>query len=178
MTVGATSMYRPAPFRGHDHPSLPVGIWWGSVVVLGDASGGLMTVQIMFGDEEDPISGDLFSLEELSIFASVATTENGELVANGLAPSPDTAFIDRRWGFTLIPQATRVNTYLPNRDLLPIFLGARRGGAASFAALEASIDNQGVGTSFVLTALGYRWEGRSILAPGGVLKPVGVMWSH
>lgn len=179
MTVIARVGWQAAPWRGYDDPSLPEGIWFASPVVIGDASGGTSSAQVLFGDEGDPLSGDIFTVETIEAFISDPTGFLGFWNIIGMAPAFQSSFIDRLgflqfgsggavFGQSLIHGGRGGGSTMP---LLPLVLGTRRGTADSLAAFSVGTDNIGVGDSLAVACMGYRWGPRSILAPGGPQRP-------
>lgn len=173
MTIVANFPFRRLPYRGYDDPSLPVGIWWGSGTVVGDASGGTAQVRFEFAAEGVPVSGDIFNLEQLSVLLSVLANEDGFLTTVGLAPASNLPAFDRIWALELgaIGSGSGNSALSFNRPQLPLFLGTRRGDVDDVALLAVGVDNPTVTDSLSASAMGYIWEARSILAPGGPQRP-------
>lgn len=179
MSVSEEALYLNLPWRGYDDPSLPEGVWWGTVLVAGDASGGSQTATIQFKQEGQAISGDIFSLEELNAFAGVSSELLATLRTTNMAPFPGAAFPNRFYSMVLKDMAaSNGSTALrggrggdEGMMKLPTMLGAASGGAGAVAAVGVEIGNQGVGVGLAITAMGYRWGPRSVLAPGGPQRP-------
>lgn len=180
MTALAQNLYENFPWRGYDDPSMPEAAWWGSVVVTGDASGGSMIAQIDFKLEGVPLSGDIFNLEELNASIGVSASRLGSLVAVGMGPRQGASFVDRLYSVVLKDS----NPQLVIASLaggkgggdsmlnLPAMIGTVRGSPDDIGTLRLSMDNEGVGVALTMTAFGYRWGPRSMLAPNGPQRPV------
>jgi len=165
--------YQRLAWRGSDVPGEPVGVWFASGTTVGDASGGAIRVRFNFGHEGDPISGDYFNVEQLSVLLSTGIETNMFLTTTNMTPGPQNA-IDRVWQLRVLACPGIGQSAL--RDLtpkLPIFIGARLRDAESVGSLTVGGANPTATDSLSATAMGYIWEGRSLLAPGGLQRPVG-----
>lgn len=178
MTIVADVRAAPLPWRGHDDPRLPVGVWFASGTVVGDASGGTMQVRFVFSAEGEPVSGDLFNVEQMSCLVSSNTGRDGFFIAQGLSPSPANVF-DRRWSLKIDPMGSLSGNggLRDGYPRFPIFLGTKRGGADTFAALSVGLNNLTATDSLSVSVMGYRWGTRSILAPGGPQRPPAGLWN-
>ena len=159
------------PWRGSPAEGLPVGVWQANGTVVGDASGGTQRVRFCFGTEGQPISGMLYNLEQLSCLISEGTERTGFLLFSNMTPGPVGLF-DRIWPLLFENMSGLVNTGL--RDMqqqLPLFIGARLRDADSPGEVQIGMDNLGVTVSLSASGMGYIWEPRSLLIPGGLRRP-------
>lgn len=174
MSVTLNLPVRRLPFRGYDDPSLPSGIWWGAGSIVGDASGGTALIRFNFKTEAQPVSGDQWNVERVSAFSGPGTSGIGmTMIPVGLSPSRSFPGAEPLYRFALSGQGSGLNQSALGEDhpLMPVFLGATRGGADTLSAVGFTISNPTATDSFSVTAMGYIWEARSILANGGLNRP-------
>lgn len=180
MTIITTAPIRRLPYRGYDHPALPTGIWWGTGVVVGDASGGTQQVRFEVHAEGAPVSGDMWNIEQVMAFISITTTTSGFLTAVGLSPSRDSPGVDALYRVVL----ASLGGGLGNAGIaevtpgLPVFLGAVRGGADTGAAVGLGVTNLTATDSLSVSMMGYIWEARSQLTEGGLQRPPGGLFGN
>lgn len=177
MTILAQLDVRQLYFRGDDDPSLPVGMWWTSGTVTGDASGGFMAVRSVFHQEGQGVSSDSFSLEQISGLLSITTVTNGFLRTVGMAPQPKVAAFDRMWQLVFEDLDSGLGNQALGaavKQLLPLWIGTQRSADRDdLGTLEIGTTNLGAGDSLSVSCMGYRWTSRSIMAPGGPRRPPG-----
>lgn len=173
MTILTDVPARRLAFRGHDDPALPTGIWWGTGVVVGDASGGTNQVRVLLKAEGAAVSGEMWNLEHVMAFISDAASFVSFVTAVGLSPSRDAPGVDALYRF----QSLSVGSGLGNSALseviprMPIFLGSVRGGADTLAAVAYGTNNLTVSDSLSVSMMGYVWDPRSMLTEGGPQRP-------
>lgn len=175
MTLIANIPVQQLYFRGDDDLSLPAGIWWMSSTLVGDASGGFIGVRAEFHAEGAPLSGDFFSLEQISALLTINSDTNMFLRTVGMAPQPRLAAFDRIWHL----QMEALDASLGNSSLgaatfqmLPLFLGTNRGTVDDIGVLEVGVANPSATDSLSVSMMGYRWTSRSIMATGGPQRPM------
>lgn len=172
MTILAIAPVRRLAYRGYDDPSLPLGIWWGSGTVVGDASAGQQFVRIQMSEEGQAVDGLIYNLEQFSMLISEATDRDAFVRTTGLAPQSGLPAFDRIWHVRLQELEGVGNTGVgEGRPQLPLLLGTKRGGADALASLDIGTANLTASNSVSASALGYVWGPRSILAPGGPQRP-------
>lgn len=178
MTILNDTTYARAPYRGWDNPQLPIGIWRASVVTVGDASGGLMIGRINFAVEGDPLSGEIFNLEQLTSFISDSTTRFGFFTTINMAPGQGSNFVNRIWRLEWRDtDAAGAGALADGLPILPIFLGGRQLiSSSSPSSLDVKLVNLTAAASLSVTAMGYIWSGRSVLAEGGPLRPASALF--
>lgn len=175
MSIFLNAPIRQLHFRGHDDPALPAGIWWGSGTIVGDASGGQQFIRFLFGEEGEPLSGDIFNLEQMSSINSTSSLRNAFLCTVGMAPAPGLPAFDRIWHVPYQDLGSGLgNSAFGEQALrvLPLFLGSRRGGAEAVGALDIGTANLTASDSVSVSVMGYRWTGRSVMTEGGPQRPL------
>lgn len=179
MSIAGETLIQQLQWRGHDDPSLPEGIWWASLATVGDASGGTQRNDILFKPEGEPLDGSIYSLEQLTAFISNASNTDGFLQITGLSPpQPGSSFLDRFLHLQFESMGSAIgNAALDGgkggfgSPLLPLLLGSARGTIDSEASLRVGTNNLTATDSLSVTALGYRWGPRAVLALGGPQRP-------
>ena len=179
MTVVADEAIHVMPWRGYDDPTLPEAIWWGSAVVVGDASGGTMNARLCFKNEGDPVSGNIWNLEEFNAFLNDQTLSSMFMKTVGLAPTKGAAFVDRQYALETFSTGSANGQAVLRGGRggsegmlkLPTMLGTVRGVADDIAVLTFGRNNEGAATSLAVTAFGYQWGPRSMMAEGGPQRP-------
>lgn len=156
-------------FSGYEDPRYPSGFWRAEGQVLGNATGGDMSVQIDFAKSSSLQNSEFYSLEEISLFQPTATGHTvGMLIANLDAGSAVGA---RRYSLILIANQAGTNGLDPASRLgiLGLYLG-RQSAPASATSLTFGLDNND-GISFNVVIGGYIWSARSANVSGGPQRP-------
>lgn len=172
MSVLVSSTMRQRLWRGYDDPSLPVGMWVGQIALTGDATGGTETLLLEFDPQENvnTKSGRFFNLEAFEIQSSSAGAP-GQLLIINFSQLIDGAAVNRSWtAQSLSNEAGDSALPLESQLKRPIFLGTPllAGTTASIRWIQNNADTETV----VMYAEGYIWEGRSVMAEGGLQRPV------
>jgi len=172
MTVTFNAAPSQRPWRGYDDPGLPVGMYFGQGIVTGDASAGSMRVSFGFKEEGDPISGRFFNIEQINVVQSSGTTRRGFYAADNWETLGPVGLLNRNWKFQVTANLNGVAAldetgYFP----LPLFLGSPTPVVDLNCAFIVGMDNIDLTTMRVLVQ-GYIWEARSIMAQGGLRRPV------
>jgi len=179
MSVNVTQTIVPRMWRGWEDPGLPIGAWIASGFRIGDATGGNNQVSFDFKFGGDASSGRFYNLEQVDAFQNTATAVNVAMQAENFDRiRPPFVSSIRRWRFRLELDgdgAAAIDvTSLPN---LPIFLGQVARLASERSTMTFQINNVDT-VSWFVTAQGYIWEARSILAEGGLRRPVETLYGH
>lgn len=175
MSVPLTTQFFRRPFRAYDDPSLPEGYWTAGTAVVGDNTGGSRSISIAFQTSNQGRSGNMFSLEQLSVSDANNVAKDFAMQANGLDTIGNQAGIHDIVGSLSAGVATAgiaATTYLALRRL---FLGAPFSSVGAF--LIFVVDNVD-GASFEIAAQGYIWGPRSIMAKGGPQRPANGIYSN
>lgn len=180
MSVISDVQIRRRLWRGYDNPSLPIGMWVAWIGLTGDASGGDSTMDItMENAEASPavpqLTGNHYNLEALEIQSGAAVTRQAALQFINLSVSMDGAQTTRQWSAPLISnQLGDAGLSIGNMLSRPIFLGTRQlVGTGCFIRL--TLDNVD-GQTEQMWAEGYIWSARSIMAEGGLQRPLGALY--
>lgn len=158
-------------------PGLPEQAWRATGRLTGDATGGLMTLQLDVQKSTEPLSARMWSLEFLAVGLSTVvstidlTSSNlGEVL--GLAPLVGMGYALETQG---VPGGRE--SILP-RDLtfLPWFLGAPRQKGVQ-AGINLALSNLNAAVVDVWMK-GYVWGPRSQTAEGGPRRPLGSVFGN
>lgn len=171
------------PFAGFDELWYPIGTWLAVLSVLGDASGGLMTVNIRMQNAGANAAALYWSLEQLMVNSTVAGPRSVRLQIVNMDPfpiQPSTGALNDNYHVLLDDAggtSAAENMRLQDSQAgLPLFLGRPQpdGNNAGLAVDDANV----TGTSLGVRAQGYVWSARSIVAPGGLRRPIDGLYSQ
>lgn len=161
------------PFRAFAEPELPDGYWAVHAAVLGDASGGLMSINVRFSTGTEPNPSSLWNLEQLMLRHTAVTALNCRIDYGNMDVQPNngsTGALNKVYQLFLIDMGAvdtgAAGSLLSNQ--LPLFLGAARKEVNSDLAFDVNNVNA---ASFVVMAQGYFWGPGAINAPGGPQRP-------
>jgi len=162
------------PYAGYAAPGLPDGFWAVHASVLGDATGGLQSINIRFSASVQPSVSALWNLEQL--IASHSNPSNSTIridfgnmdifpvgSSTGALTKQAGAILNALPVFTAT-EALRINQLIDK----PIFLGAA--GKAVNGDIAFDMDNVDA-TSFSIFAQGYFWGPGALNAEGGPQRP-------
>ncbi len=174
VSVAEVAVFEMEPWGGYQDDRLPIGIWKGQAEVTGDVSGGLRSVSVVFAPAEMVRTLLIFSLDELYITDTKATSvevlvqaQNLGSVSNG-NDRPFTLRLNLNGG----PAGTGLGTIVGDQraGYLPAFLGGQR-NPNSTTRLIAQVENSD-GHVFQMWAGGYVWGSRSLsAASAGPVRP-------
>lgn len=164
------------PWRGYDDPGLPSGMWIAEGEVVGDASGGFAETRFLFQIASDPLSGRLWSLEQVGaqVVANapqnvLLRTQNMDFLTPAIPVGVHNAVLELAVTSDLTITATRV------RDMFPrMFLGR-----PTTAGLECGLRVLFANANTVAVRAivqGYTWEPAALLVAGGVRRPADSLW--
>jgi len=171
------------PFRGSDDPGLPAGIWIVQSSVLGDAGGGVLTLDILFKDGSLPVpeSSFLYSLEQLSLFTSANLQQRGSMnpsnwdeITPGATGTTATIFRLTLNEMDGVNGAAWGGEMAGRPGYIGWFLGQVRKNTTN-TIVRFQVDNV-VANSLGVKAEGYYWGPRSVNAEGGPRRPVGSLY--
>lgn len=177
MSVAADVFIRRRPWLGYEDPGLPISAWYAEGAVTGNASGGERQISLILEPVVGRKSGLMYSLEELTaadddapvggIRTAILRTINMDRFGAGtLNPVERHLGIEMR-GF-LGPSTPAIAGLV--RDTKPrIFLGTAN---PVFANAQLTLETANVdGQPFKVTASGFIWGARALLAPNGLRRP-------
>lgn len=176
MSVSGFATIVPRMWRGFENPSYPVGAWIANFVVIGDVSGGVMQVIFPFKEDGQLVSGRFYNIEQMSTFVSTIAGApfNGFIRVLGFETLGPFIIGERNWRYDLVAASTVVSA---GQDFppMPLFLG--QSGRLEGTSSEMQIGTNNIpGTIFSVDVQGYIWEPRSVLAEGGLKRPVDVLY--
>lgn len=162
MTVQALAGIINKGWEGFEAIQLPIGAWQASGSVTGDVSGGTREFLVIFRTTGDPVSAMAYSLEDLSVQDTDVSTKQLNVSTSGFK------LLKQRRMTIGTPSGGNVASLLNLWDVLPLFMGQLQG--ISGAQLRISTSNVNL-DDLIVSAEGYMWDARTILAPGGYLRP-------
>jgi len=162
------------PFRGFEDPALPDGYWAAHGGLLGDASGGLQSINIRMSSSAQPNVSLLWSLEQLVMDQSGVPGRDLRIDYGGFDIQPLqgsngslTKLIQLRMldlpGFSTAVAITKSDVGRP------IFLGAARKDVNVDLAFDVVNTD---GSSLSVFAQGFFWGPAAVNAPGGPQRPL------
>jgi len=173
MSVFVTTRVDIRPYSGYSDPSLPIAAWISQGTVTGDVTGGSVFITMIFElDETDFRLSQLYNLEQFSMdhdapsaFAGLMTTR----AMDRLSPQRDAA--EQRWGLVGVTDgANQAAVGIDALAGLPIWLGSPNEDFSVDSGLRFETPNVDARVVNV-TAQGYVWGPRSVLAEGGPQRP-------
>lgn len=159
-------------WRGYDNPSLPIGNYYCWATVLGDASGGTNTISIEYHPESQAAVTTFYSIEALELFTGQAADVRANMIAiNFSGRLVEGAAANRQWTIFMDNHANGGAAALIDQGLKrPIFLGTptQPNQRASLSIVTSNSN----GDSVQIWIEGYIWDGRSMMAEGGLQRPL------
>jgi len=179
MTVITTGPIVPRMWRGYDDPGLPVGAYIGHNLVVGDVTGGTAFVEFNFKQINEPATGRFYSLEQCNIFTTTTSFVNGSMAVRFFDRTGPFQISVRQYRFELKTDGISNAALRYNEDFppMPLFLGqsTRLQNELSRVAFEIANINLVV---FQVVIQGFIWEARSILAEGGLRRPLDTVYGR
>jgi len=172
MTIGVAARATHLPFNGPDDPSLPSGIWNADIEVTGDASGGIMAVDVILANSGELIDS-FFSLEQVGLqLDQDAGVNNSFFVANqDNLRSPGTPISSTFAQQMFTGAGDGRSGPRGGADYLPYFIGKP---PAAVAGAQMFLRWQATNTDLVAWrghVWGYVWGPRAISTPTGPRRP-------
>lgn len=162
------------PYTGYVEPGLPIGSWIAGAEVIGTASGGFLVMSCLFQHAETVRVTELFNLEQLSMDVAQSTPASAFITTlrmDILAPGTEVDFgEEQRWLSLLQTDGVgEASMSLADQAGLPLWLGAPSVLGVD-AGLRFEFRNANL-IEYTVTAQGYMWGPRSVIAPGGPQRP-------
>lgn len=158
-------------FSGYLDPRWPLGYWVGSSTGSGDASGGNITIELVFAlASQASLSSIMFSLERVGLASSDAASREFRLSVQNMGQDGQAALLYETALATITGAVTRSPLDARRTASLPWFLGSQRIQGIQ-AEVQVDAGNPGVGVDFRFEAQGYYWGARSVLVDGGPQRP-------
>lgn len=164
------------PFPGYRAPNLPAGMWAGVDAVTGNVSGGTMSVDLIFQPTSQPITGRMFSLEQIAVSSELNSAAAADLSSIALGRASNITFDSLHANMPLVAGSALAR--IAARDLVAIkgwFLGQQNRNSTE-ARLRFSTANSD-GDTMTFQAEGYWWDVRSLNVEGGPQRPATGMYS-
>lgn len=172
MAVSFDAVVVPRMWRGYDDPGLPVGAWIAHGVSAGDLSAGANEIIMIFKAAGAPADGRFYNIEQINYFHTNAVEDRVWFRAINFDSLGPFIVGERDWVAEL--DANTVNNAsgrLDRANLTPLFLGQTNRLASLASTFVVSFLNRNL-ISVSAVAQGYIWEPRSVMAPGGLRRPL------
>jgi len=158
-------------YSGWLDPRYPIGYWQAALEVTGDASGGLLGIDLVFQPAEPVfLNSQMYSVERFGIATNDANQRLGRLTAVNMGGPANVGF-SHEYSILLDPITIVGGSAARGSEMtfLPWFLGSQRtpGITASVSVVLSNNDT----VVFKFEAEGYRWSARSVLVDGGPQRP-------
>jgi len=168
------------PFRGFTDAALPDGFWVAHGAVLGDVSGGLMSVNIRFSASAQPASSLLWSMDQLIVDHTSGSVRDFRIDFGGFDLQPiqgSTGSLTKIIHFQIedLGSAVPGSAMSISDTIRHIFLGSPR----KDVNVDLSFDTDNVdANSFSVFVQGFFWGPAAINAPGGPQRPLTSLYSQ
>jgi len=173
MSVIIDAHVAPRSWRGFDSPGMPIGTWIGHNALIGDATGGTMTIQFVFKEEGQAVTGLFYSIEQFDIFTTSHLNTFGGIRVLGFEQTP--FIIGERHGHFFLDPTGPVFSGGHSFPTTPYFVGQSHFLRSGGSFVTVTLTNQNI-TVLSAVLMGYIWEPRSILAEGGLQHPTTALW--
>jgi len=161
------------PFRGWADPALPDGFWVVHASVLGDASGGLQSINIRFSSAGQPNVSNLWNIEQMILGMSTPSAQRVRMDFGNMDIQPvgiSTGALTKLVSLLLedLGAAPASGALAKLKDDMPIFLGSA--GKEVNGDVAWDVTNI-LNVSFNVFVQGYFWGPGAINAEGGPQRP-------
>lgn len=179
MSVAIVTPIVPRMWRGYDDPGLPESTYIAYAVSLGDGSGGTNSIEFLFKDEGIPASGRFYNIEQINVFTTQIVTAAAHLQIRNFEQLGPFLIGAREFRFEIQPSSNSVSCINFNEGFppLPLFLGQSSRFIGTNSLVEVGTDNTAV---VILSAniQGFVWGPRSIMAEGGLRRPLDALYGR
>jgi len=177
MSVIATVQIAPRMWRGYDDPGLPVGAYIAHAVTLGDMSGGNNQLTFQFKAAGAPVSGRFFNVEQINAFTTQNLGSDASFQAINFERVATFMVGQRVWRMQLEGDGiTSASFSQYGRNIpFPLFLGQGSSVVGEVTEVRMITTNTNV-VAFSGLIQGYIWEPRSVMAPGGLRRPIEALY--
>ena len=173
MTIVGTIQVESRRFSGWTDPRYPIGFWQAALVLTGDASGGTLSIELIFQTANGPerLNSQMYSVERFSATTTDDATKEARIAALNMGGPANVGFSNayniRLQNHSIAGAGSSVNG--DELVLCPWFLGSQRlpGIVANLSLALPNINSE----INKFEAEGYRWSARSVLVDGGPQRP-------
>jgi len=158
-------------YSGWIDPRYPIGYWQAALTVTGDATGGLIGIDLVFQGAQAPeLNSQMYSVERVAASKDSGTVRAYTLSAINMAGPANEGFV-HQYIVTMQIRTGAGRAALPGDQItfLPWFLGSQRTPAITASLSLVGQNDNTVAITF--EAEGYRWSPRSVLVDGGPQRP-------
>ncbi len=171
MAVAVQIVVENRRYSGWIDPRYPIGYWQAALTATGDASGGILGIDLVFQTAQSlRLNSQMYSVERLSARAGDSVARVMGVTAVNMGGPSNLGFSHEYSILTrAINGAAFTSISAEGLQMIPWFLGSQR-IAATTASLSLITDNVDT-IVFKFEAEGYRWSARSVLVDGGPQRP-------
>jgi len=171
MSIVAQIVVESRRYSGWIDPRYPIGYWQAALALTGDATGGVIGIDLVFQDALSArLNSQMYSVERFMARTSDGVTRTAQLQAVNMG-GPSNEGFSHEYALFLTPYTGFGGASLRGETMptLPWFLGSQRtpGITASLSFVSDNTDT----IIFKFEAEGYRWGARSVLVDGGPQRP-------
>ncbi len=171
MSLAAQIAIESRRYSGWTDPRYPIGYWQAALRLTGNASGGLLGIDLLFQlATAERLNSQMYSVERLTVTSASSVNRIVKIAASNMGGPGNVAFT-HQYSVELRAFTNVAGSALLGADLtfIPWFLGSQRQPAqtGSVSLIAENID----GVEFTFEAEGYRWSPRSVLVDGGPQRP-------
>jgi len=170
MSVIAQIFVESRRYSGWIDPRYPIGYWQAALTVTGDATGGVLGIDLTFqGAVPAFLNSQMYSVERLSVDGNEGANQSVRIQAVNMGGPDNQGFLHEYALQMSAMTGGRTSITGDQFTFLPWFLGSQRtpGINASLSLVGPNTDT----IAYTLEAEGYRWSPRSVLVDGGPQRP-------
>jgi len=172
MSIVGQRVVESRRYNGWEDPRYPIGFWQAALTVTGDASGGVLGVDLVFQTANGPqrLNSQMYSVERFTITIAAGANRDVRILANNMGGPENQGFKNEYAVFVEDLAGVGASALMAHMLVLcPWFLGSQR-TAGQTASLSIVLDNPDT-VAVDFEAEGYRWSPRSVLVDGGPQRP-------
>jgi len=171
MAVVASIVVESRRYSGWIDPRFPIGYWQAALTLVGDATGGLLGIDLVFQGAAAPeLNSQMYSVERIAARRDSGSNTVISVSAVNMGGPANEGF-QHQYTIALngIGGASLSGLDGGGFTFIPWFLGSQRTPAITASLSLIGPNTDGIFMTF--EAEGYRWSPRSVLVDGGPQRP-------